>query len=216
MLRSGILLLSMAAALGLLGCGGDDDGSSSDTSSQPDAAWDFPDSAQPVCTDFAALDLGALEPIPGAEAVQKANPDPPAGNADARTLQLLGTAANGTKPDLIAIELWDGYGAFMDGDATTGTFTIEGDETAVATCGICIYIYTDATLADGVIVDSEKDYIATGGSLMVDSITGNFTGSASDLTFTEIDQTDENGAALPGGCTTAVPSATFDVAITVE
>lgn len=214
MLRSGILLFSLAAALGF-GCGGDDDGNG-DTSSEADAAFDFPDAAQPVCTDFAALDLGALEPIPGAEAVQKANPDPPEGNADARTLQLLGTAASGSKPDLIAIELWDGYGSFMDGDATTGIFTIEGDDSVVATCGVCIYIYSDATLADGTIVDSEKDYIATGGTLTVDSITGNFTGSASDLTFTEIDQTDENGAPLAGGCETAVPSATFDVAITVE
>jgi hypothetical protein len=211
------LLLLFAAALVAPGCGGDDDGSSTDTGGDPDAAWDFPDSAQQVaCTDFAALDLGTLEPIPGAEAVQKDNPMPPEGNADAKTLQLLGTAANGTKPDLIAIELWDGYGAFMDGDATTGTFTIQGMDTAVATCGVCIYIYSDATVAEGVIVDSEKDYIATGGTLMVDSISGNFTGSASDLTFTEIDQTDENGAALPGGCTTAVGSATFDVAITVE
>ncbi len=215
MRRSLILLLS-AAVLGP-GCGGgDDDGSSSDTGGEPDAAWDFADAEQPVCTDFAATDLGALEPIPGAEAVQKANPDPPEGNPDAKTLQLLGTAANGTKPDLIAIELWDGYGAFMDGDATTGTFTIEGDDAVVATCGVCIYIYADATLADGQIVDSEKDYIATGGSLTVDSITGNFTGAASGLTFTEIDKTDENGAPLPGGCETAVPSADFDVAITVE
>ena len=215
MQRSLLLLLSLLAAQGL-GCGGDDDGSSNDTGGEPDAAWDFPDAAVPLCTDFAAVDLGALEPIPGAEAVQKANPDPPEGNPDAKTLQLLGTAANGTKPDLIAIELWDGYGAFMDGDATTGEFTIEGMDTAVATCGVCIYIYADATLADGAIVDSEKDYIATGGTLTVDSISGNFTGSASNLTFTEIDQTDENGAALPGGCTTAVPSATFDVTITVE
>lgn len=216
-MRRSLLLLFSTALLAGAGCCGDDDGSSTDgTGSQPDAAWDFPDAAQPVCSDFTAADLGALDPIPGATATDKANPDPPAGNADARSLQLLGTAANGTKPDLIAIELWDGYGAFMDGDAMTGNFAIEGDETAVATCGVCIYVYADATLADGAIVDSEKDYIATGGSITIDSIDGNFTGSATGLTFTEIDQTDENGAALPGGCTTAVSSATFDVAITVE
>lgn len=210
------LILLVSAALFGLGCGGDDDGGTTDTGGEPDAAFDFPDAEQPVCTDFADLNLGTLDPIPGATAAQKANPMPPEGNPDAKSLQLLGTAANGTKPDMIAIELWDGYGAFMDGDATTGTFTIEGMDTAVATCGVCIYIYADATLADGAIVDSEKDYIATGGSLTVDSIAGNFTGSVSGLTFTEIDQTDENGAALPGGCETAVQSATFDVAITVE
>lgn len=209
-----LLLVSMAASL-LLACGGDDDGSSDGDgdSGQADAAWDFADAAREVCTDFAELDLGTLEPIPGATAVRKANPDPPEGNADARTLQLMGTAANGSKPDIIQIELWDGLGAFSGGDAAPGTYTIEGAETSVVSCGICIYIWADSTVGDGVVVDSEKDYIATGGSITIDSVTGNFTGSVADLTFTEIDQTSENGDPLPGGCQTALGSGTFDVAI---
>jgi hypothetical protein len=217
MLRVGLrplLVVSMTAWLAMA-CGGDDDGGSGgDGGAQADARWDdFADAASEVCTDFAELDLGALDPIPDATAVRKANPDPPEGNADARTLQLTGTAASGTKPDIIQLELWDGLGAFSGGDAAPGTYPIEGDETTVVTCGICIYIWADATVVDGVVVDSEKDYIATGGSITIDSVDGNFTGSLSGLTFTEIDQTSENGDPLPGGCQTAIPSATFDVAI---
>lgn len=213
--RSLTVVATLAAALALA-CGGDDDGDDSTDVPLTDAGDTFPDAEVAICTDFAALDLGALDPIPGAEATQSANPTPPAGNADAKTLELRGTAANGQKPDIISIELWDGYGTFEGGDAATGTYTIEGDDTEVVTCGICIYIYADATLAEGEIVDSEKDYIATGGTITVDSIDGNFTGSVSDLTFTEIDQTSEMGAPLEGGCQTAIPSASFDAAITVE
>ncbi len=214
-LRSRVVL-SLAAGLALAaGCGGDDDGSDGDLA-QPDAALDFIDGATPICTDFAAADLGALDPIPGQLARQAANPDPPEGNADAKTLTLQGTAANGQTPDVISIELWDGYGSFEGGDAATGTYPIAGDDTAVVSCGICIYIYSNATLVDGMIVDSEKNYIATGGTLMVDSIETNFTGSASDLTFTEIDQSSPDGNPLEGGCETGVPSASFSAAIQVE
>jgi hypothetical protein len=218
MLRSRLLATaSLAAACLLVACGGDDDGDDSTDTPEFDAGVDnFPDAAVAACTDFAALDLGALEPIPGAAAVQQANPDPPEGNPDAKVLRLRGAAANGEKPDLVEIELWDGLGAFEGGAAATGTYTIEGDETQVVTCGVCLYIYSDATEVDGEVVDSEKDYIATGGSITVDSVTGNFTGSLTDVTFTEIDWTSELGAPLEGGCTTSIPSATFDVAITVE
>lgn len=214
--RSLLFVMSLAASLALAGaggCGGDDDG---DQVTPTDAGDDSPDAALPVCTDFAALDLGALDPIPGAEATQRANPEPPEGNPDAKTLELIGTAANGEKPDIISIELWDGYGAFEGGDITVGEWTIEGDETAVLSCGICIYIFADSTLADGTLVDSEKDYIATGGTITVDSITTNFTGSVADLTFTEIDVNSDMGTPLADGCTTAVPTASFDVAITLE
>jgi hypothetical protein len=218
MLRSRLLATaSLAAVCLLVACGGDDDGDDSTDTAEFDAAVDnFPDAAEVVCTDFAALDLGALEPIPGAEAVQQANPDPPEGNPDAKVLRLRGNGANGDKPDLVEIELWDGLGAFEGGVAANGTYEITGDETQVVTCGICLYIYSDATVVDGEVVDSEKDYIATGGSITVDSVTGNLTGSLTDVTFTEIDWTSENGSPLEDGCTTSIPSATFDVAITVE
>ena len=213
-LRSHVAL-SLAAALALAaGCGGDDDGGGDQE--QPDAALDPPDAAVEICTDFAALDLGALDPIPGQAARQAANPAPPDDNPDAKTLTLQGTAANGQTPDVISIELWDGYGTFEGTDAATGTYEIAGDDTAVSSCGICVYIYSNATLVDGMIVDSEKNYIATGGTLTVDSIELNFTGSASDLTFTEIDQTSTTGSPLEGGCTTGVPSASFAAPIQVE
>lgn len=216
MLRCSRLLAtaSLAACL-VAACGGDDD-DSTDVSGFDAAVDNFPDAAEVVCTDFAATDLGTLDPIPGAEAVQQPNPSPPEGNPDAKVLRLRGNAANGEKPDLIEIELWDDLGAFEGGVAAPGTYQIAGDEAQVVTCGVCLYIYSDATVVDGEVVDSEKDYIATGGSITVDSVAGNFTGSISDLTFTEIDWTSELGTPLEGGCQTVIPSATFDVPITVE
>lgn len=216
MLRSALLATSCLAACLVAACGGDDDGDDSTDTPVVDGGDPFPDATEVVCTDYAALDLGALEPIPAAEAVDQANPDPPEGNPDARVLRLRGDAANGTKPDLVEIELWDGLGEFTGGMMAPGTYEITGAETKVLSCGICLYIYSDATVVDGEVVDSAKDYIATGGSITVDSVTGNFTGSLDGVTFTEIDWTSEDGSALDGGCTTAIPSATFDVAITVE
>lgn len=207
-------LVAAALTAALFGCGGDDDGTS-DEGTVADAAFDPADAEAVVCADFAALDLGALGDIPGATAVQRDNPDPEAGPDD-KVLDLTGTAANGQQPDIISIELWDGLGAFEGGAAETGTFTIAGDDAKVITCGVCVIIHADSTLVDGTLVDSRKDYIATGGSVTIDSLTGNLTGSVADLTFTEIDWTDELGAPLEGGCQTAVPSASFDVAIEVE
>ena len=208
-----VVVVWLAAAAG---CGGDDDGTGEGEGTVADAAVDFADAEPVVCTDFAALDLGALDPIPAASATQSPNPTPPEGNPDAKVIDLTGTAANGQQPDFISIELWDGLGAFEGGDAVTGDFTISGDDAKVVTCGICLYIHADVTLAEGMVVDSRKDYIATGGSISIDSVAGNFTGSATDLTFTEIDLSDPLGAPLEGGCETAVPSATFDVTIEVE
>lgn len=208
-----LLVVSLAAAAG--GCGGDDDGGT-DGGTAADAAFDYADAETVVCSEFAALDLGVLDPIPAASAVQSANPMPPEGNPDAKVIDLTGTAANGQQPDLISIELWDGLGAFAGGDAATGTFTISGDDTKFVTCGICMYIHADATVAEGTVLDSRKDYVATGGSITIDSIAGNLTGSVTDLTFTELDLSDPQGGPLEGGCQTAVPSATFDVAIEVE
>jgi hypothetical protein len=217
MLHPRLLATASLAACLLAACGGDDDGDDSTDTAGFDAAVDnFPDAATVVCTDFAALDLGALEPIPGAEAVDQPNPDPPKADPDARVLRLRGTAAHGERPDLVEIELWDGLGAFEGGAVEPGTYEISGDEAQVVTCGVCLYIYSDATVVDGEIVDSAKDYIATGGSITVDSIAGNLTGSLDGITFSEIDWTSELGAPLDGGCTTAIPSATFDTAITVE
>lgn len=209
-----LLLAVSTAASFALGCGGDDDGDDTDDQSMlSDAAPNLPDAAVPLCTDFAATDLGTLDPVPSAQAFQRAQDDPPVGNDDAKWIQLLGAAAGGEKPDVLAIELWDGFGAFDGGDVAIGDFTIAGVETAVATCGVCVYIWADATLADGEVLDKEKEYIATGGMVTIDSIEGNLTGSVSNLTFTEINASSTEGTPLEGGCETAITSGTFDVLI---
>lgn len=200
----------LAGFLAACSSGGDDD-----EVSFADAAETPADAAAAVCTDFAATDLGALDPLPNAQAFQAVQQDPPAGNADAKVVQLLGAAAGGENPDILVLELWDGYGAFEGGDVVTGEWTIEGPETAVLTCGVCVYLWSDVTITDGMIVASEKDYIATAGTVTAESVMTNFTGTASGLSFTEIDTTSEMGTPLAGGCQTAASSVTFDAAITI-
>ena len=65
---------------------------------------------------------------------------------------------------------------------------------------------------------NDKRYFASGGNVVVNSagtraeneITGNFTGTMSDVTLTELG---EDGAPLAGGCSTTIEQATWDTPI---
>ena len=68
-------------------------------------------------------------------------------------------------PDIINVELWDGYGAFANTTAHTGTFTISGDETDYDTCGICVL------MAANLVNDTPaRLLLATSGTVQVKSI----------------------------------------------
>jgi hypothetical protein len=193
----------------LIACGGDDDGGES-AAIDADVFADAP--PPPPCSDYAALDLGALDPLPGAEAYRR----PQGADPEVELFTLFGEAAGGEKPDMLIVELYDGFGAFEGGDVTTGVFPLTGEETVTESCGVCVYLYADASLVDGTPVDREKDYIATAGTVTIDSIAGNLTGSIADLELTEIDPNSIEGAPLEGGCTSGSASVTFDALIQEE
>jgi hypothetical protein len=59
-----------------------------------------------------------------------------------------GTAGD-PKPDMIYIELWDGYGGFGSGVSRPGTYPITGDELSYETCGVCVFTLADVDPATG-------------------------------------------------------------------
>jgi hypothetical protein len=74
------------------------------------------------------------------------------------------TATQAT-PDVLQVELWDGYGVFAGGAARTGTFSITGDETDYDTCGVCVL-----TLANVTNNTPTKMLFATSGTVTVTTI----------------------------------------------
>jgi hypothetical protein len=52
-------------------------------------------------------------------------------------------------PDVLYLELWDGYGAFRDGSVQPGTYMIAGEETSYATCGVCVFTLADLVSDNG-------------------------------------------------------------------
>lgn len=115
-----------------------------------------------------------------------------------------GLDGSGALPsDDLMIFLWDGYGAFTEAPIAPGTYTIAGEETLTATCGICIYLRGQ--------VDAESvpalEYIAKSGTLTIDSIDGVLSGSLANATFEGI-AADADETPVPE-CTSAIERADF-------
>jgi hypothetical protein len=129
-------------------------------------------------------------------------PEPP---VDPQTYFIFGDIGN---MELIELDLWDGYGAFSEGDkrVVAGTYRIEGDESLALLCGVCFYMLGDFDEAAGT---ADTVYIATGGEVTIDSVSDTLTGSARHLTFTALDYDHEFGGPLVDGCTTTVDSIRF-------
>jgi len=115
-------------------------------------------------------------------------------------------------PDLFALQLYKGYGAFASGEIRTGTYNITGDETQFADCGVCALIFADIDTTNGMI---GSRYLATGGTVTITSVSPNLTGSVSNLTFTHVDINDQTFMSTPNadGCPSAITSLSFDVAV---
>jgi hypothetical protein len=114
-------------------------------------------------------------------------------------------------PDILGIELYKDFGAFMANGFPTAPTTIEitGDEANYATCGACIRVYTDVTEdAYG------GDYFATAGTLQLMKVSETqLAGTITNLTFTHVDIDDTTFTSTPhaDGCTANLGSLAFDV-----
>lgn len=118
-------------------------------------------------------------------------------------------------PDLLAIELYAGAGAFMSGFPATGaTIQLTGAEAQYATCAGCVLIYADSTQqALG------EPYLATSGTLTLTSIsTTSLAGSVSNVGFRHvtIDDMSFMSADHPDGCQSTLSSASFTAVPTMQ
>jgi len=112
-------------------------------------------------------------------------------------------------PDAIYIELWDNYGAFLNGTARTGTFPISGDELSYQTCGVCVFTLADVDPNNG----PTHLLLATGGSVTVNAVSTTLGGALSvqvqGVAFQEVDA--QNFQPVPGSsCTSPVSNARLD------
>ena len=212
MIRTSKVFLAPVVSLAFLAtaCGGDDDGDGGDNTdgiSFVDSGAGTPDGPVAVTCPIED-DLGTIASLssPNGLVADMQEMPPEGGPENAQVYFAFGSVGN---EDFFELGLWEGYGPFAGTTAAAGTYNIEGDETAYLLCGVCAVLYGNVD-AEG---NAEKVYIATGGSITVDSVdaTG-MAGNGTGLTFAEIDLESETGTALPGGCTVSVPSITFDVA----
>lgn len=207
--RASIASLSLSLAVA---CGGGDDDDDDVT---------LVDSGNADCPAPAAL--GSFEPEDGAQALHFTQ-SPPEGQAADPNVRFLSVVADVTQgeppPELLIIQLWDGFGAFEGGQIAPGDFTFSGPEVTVNTCGVCVFLLANAALVNGQL-QFDKQYIATGGSITVEDIgeraggeiTGSYAGTITDLTLSEVDPQSTDGGALSGGCQSSIEEISWDAAI---
>jgi hypothetical protein len=131
--------------------------------------------------------------------------------------------------DLLDIELWTGSMDFAGSAAATGTFTLsaKGDDN-YASCGACALVWpqvavgSDGSLtgldgAAGSAFFATHQYMASGGTMTLTSVTGTLTGSLSNVTMRNVDIVDGSDSLTqtddPSGCKTTVTSVSFTAAI---
>ena len=194
------------AALFICACGGSNENNQSDAAPQDDAArqWDTnrpqdstPQPDGPV-TCLVTEDFGALGALDGFMA----------DGADPTDSAVYYVALNSdTKPDVLWIELFNGFGVFTDG-IVPGTYQLTGDELNYATCGACVDITADYDMTAGT---WKQDYMATGGTLTITEVTPRLIGTLTNVTFGRADIDGTTGeTTLTGDCPSALTSGSFD------
>jgi hypothetical protein len=109
----------------------------------------------------------------------------------------------------VRIQLAHGYGVFTSMAIAPGTYNLSGAELDYATCGACVFLHVDS-------VTTPYDiYMATGGTLDVTSISGTFSGTISNATFThsKVNGGSLHSAPFGDGCSSAITSVPFSQAI---
>ncbi|HUS30203.1 MAG TPA: hypothetical protein VMZ53_16965 [Kofleriaceae bacterium] len=210
------VLVCLLAACGAR-IGGDD---SDDNSARPDASISrSPDAgmqqqqpdAAPVVMDNAcgvAQNQGDLGNLTGFAGTQLQD------GSTTQRIRWVGSetaaTANQASPDVLYVELWDGFGAFTGGAARTGTFTISGNETDLDTCGVCVMMLANVTNNT-----PAKTLVATSGTVTITSVgttAGQMTqATVTNASFTEVTCNQTNGCTNVAGSTCTSPISHGDV-----
>jgi len=113
-----------------------------------------------------------------------------------------------SKPDVLWIELYSGYGVFQNG-IKPGTYELSGAELAYDSCGLCVTITADYDMGSGA---WQQDYMATGGTVTITEVTPRFIGTLSNVTFTNanIDYQGGGTTELLDDCASSMNAATYD------
>ncbi len=192
---STISLLSASLALAV-GCSGGSGNGGGGGNADADIGPDADLAACAVAEDFA--DLGDA-----------------AGNAFAANQYLtVDVVLEQSSTDLFVVELFSNAAPFENG-FKTGTFEISGAQTDYNTCGACVSVW--ANVAGG---KAEMVYLAQSGTLVIESVEGNFTGSftpnASTASFVGYKPTSDTSSELRAQCTLNGGSVAWDEAIATE
>ncbi len=183
-----------------LACGGDDGGGK--ISVRPDAAK-LIDAAPVVCT--AAPTYGNV--LAGSNS-QFAGSD---GSGDMLQVFWGGRVDPTAKPDFIQVSLYTGVPPF-DAGITPATVSLTGDQAAYATCGACVFMFTDLYSANNMINITDI-YMPTAGTLMLTDVDGRFEGSISGLMLQHMIMAGNELVPANDGCVASVPTLTMSAVI---
>ncbi|MEM9488212.1 MAG: hypothetical protein AAGC55_03650 [Myxococcota bacterium] len=117
------------------------------------------------------------------------------------------------RPDALLLELYQvNGGVFADG-IMPGTYEIAGAELQYSDCSVCPRIFTDLDRTVTPAAPTDEGYLATGGTVQLDSISPNLSGSLSGVTFehVDVDATTFVSSPHPDGCISAIDSLEFEV-----
>ena len=119
----------------------------------------------------------------------------------------------GTLPDELHIQLFDGLGVFADGVAAPGTYELTGDELNYSTCGACVLIFENPASAN----DYRGVYMATGGTVTITEVSPKLVGTLKNVSFQHV-TLDQDSNSIPVGddCGTHIKSLSFDETVTVQ
>ncbi len=114
---------------------------------------------------------------------------------------------NDSKPDALAMDLYDSIGGHGVVNAV-GSYTLTALDAALASCGICVGIYTD--FDSGTKTFSQTYFAAAQGTLKLDTFdaTG-IVGSLRGLKLREVDLSGGSMRDIAGGCTVTIEDAEF-------
>lgn len=187
----------------LLACGGDDGGGVHVLDASVDGRpIDAPEACTAAASNPSVADFGSN---------QRASSK---GTGSAQEMNWFGPINADAMPDLLAIDLYAGYGAFEGMNISPKTITLTGVEADYASCGACVLLLTDLHQAGSGAAITDT-YMANGGTLTLTSTATNFTGSLSNVTFRRVMIGSGGATTNVGTCASGLDGGSFTAPITI-
>ena len=195
---------SIFVLVAAMGCGG---GGKNGPNVLPDSNNGGGEDAPPPAACLVSPSLGTVAPTQQVAEFSNDMATPPA----PATYFWLGDINAEANQDLIAIELYKGFGVFTT-EFPSGPTTVQiaGAETNYETCGACIRVFADVPDMG----NQAADYFATAGTIEFTTIsTTRIAGTMTNLTLTHVNILPEapfTSSPHPDGCTSSLGNLAFD------